>query len=170
MWCSLSSLIRSLVHADRPHVQHLSWQRRVVDHGSTRMVREDVLFVPVLTPTESMVVLYAAWRRVPVPSLARWLLGLGIAATLTANMTQGWSHGLVGAVVATWPAVSLMGSYELLVWRIRASGAVEHGPLADHLCNCAACRAAIRSLPISAVDGDRPGEIKRHARVSSPRR
>jgi len=50
-----------------------------------------------------MVVLYAARHRMPVPSLARWLLGLGIAATLTANMAQGWSHGPVGAVVAAWP-------------------------------------------------------------------
>ena len=63
-----------------------------------------------------MVVLYAARHRVPVPPLARWLLGLGIAATLTANMAQGWSHGPAGAVVAAWPAVSLAGSYELLVW------------------------------------------------------
>ena len=55
-----------------------------------------------------MVMLYAARHRVPVPSLARWLLGLGIAATITANMSQGWSHGLVGAVVAAWPAVSLV--------------------------------------------------------------
>ena len=47
----------------------------------------------------------------PVPCLARWLLGLGIAATLTANMAQGWSHGPVGgAAVAAWPAVSLVGS------------------------------------------------------------
>ena len=61
----------------------------------------------------SMVVLSAARHRVPVPSLARWLLGLGIAATLTANMAEGWSHSLVGAVVAAWPAVSLVGSYEL---------------------------------------------------------
>jgi hypothetical protein len=60
----------------------------------------------------SMVVLYAARHRVPVPSLARWLLGLGIAATLTANMAQGWSHGPIGAVVAAWPAASLVGSYE----------------------------------------------------------
>ena len=66
-----------------------------------------------LVYASSMVVLYAARRRVPVPSLARWLLALGIAATLTANMAQGWSHGLVGAVVAAWPAVSLVGSYEL---------------------------------------------------------
>jgi hypothetical protein len=53
-----------------------------------------------LVYASSMVVLYAARHRVPVPSLARWLLGLGIAATLTANMAQGWSYGLVGAVVA----------------------------------------------------------------------
>ena len=46
-----------------------------------------------LVYASSMVVLYAARHRVPVPSLARWLLGLGIAATLTANMAQGWSHG-----------------------------------------------------------------------------
>ena len=65
-----------------------------------------------LVYASSMVVLYAARHRVPVPSLARWLLGLGIAATLTANMAQGWSHGPVGAVVAAWPAVSLVGSYE----------------------------------------------------------
>ena len=77
-----------------------------------------------LVYASSMVVLYAARHRVPVPSLARWLLGVGIAATLTANMAQGWSHGPVGAVVAAWPAVSLVGSYELLVWLIRTCGTV----------------------------------------------
>jgi hypothetical protein len=75
-----------------------------------------------------MVVLYAARHRLPVPSLARWLLGLGIAATLTANMAQGWANGPVGAVVAAWPAASLVGSYELLVWLIRTAGGLEQGP------------------------------------------
>jgi hypothetical protein len=42
-----------------------------------------------LVYASSMVVLYAARHRIPVPSLARWLLGLGIVATLTANMAQG---------------------------------------------------------------------------------
>jgi hypothetical protein len=93
----------------------------------------------------SMVVLYAARRRVPVPSLARWLLGLGIAATLTANMAQGWSHGPVGAVVAAWPAVSLVGSSELLVWLIRTSGTAEHSPPSGHLGDVAA--AALQRLP-----------------------
>ena len=86
-----------------------------------------------LVYASSIVVLYVARHRVPVPSLARWLLGLGIAATLTANMAQGWSHGPAGAVVAAWPAVRLVGSYEVLVWLIRTSGKVEHRPSAGHL-------------------------------------
>ena len=102
-----------------------------------------------------MVILYAARHRLPVPSLARWLLALGIAATLTANMAQGWSHGPVGAVIAAWPAVSLVGSYELLVWLIRTSGAADLGPSAAHLCTGAARRAAARPIPASAVDGER---------------
>jgi len=56
-----------------------------------------------------------------------------------------------------------VGSYELLVWLIRTSGAVARGPSAEHLCNRVACHTAIRSLPLSAVDGDRPGSSERHA-------
>jgi len=37
----------------------------------------------------SMVMLDCARRRVSVPALARWLLGLGITATLAANVTHG---------------------------------------------------------------------------------
>ncbi len=107
-----------------------------------------------------MVMLYAARHRVPVPSLARCLLGLGIAATLTANMAQGWSHGLVGAVVAAWPAVSLVGSYELLVWLIRTSGTVEHSPPARHLGDAAACRAAARLATIEATGAEFPGRAE----------
>ena len=57
----------------------------------------------------------------PVPALARWLLGLGIAATLAANVAHGLGHGPVGAVVAAWPAIALVGSYELLMMVIRSS-------------------------------------------------
>ena len=73
-------------------------------HGETGITaRLEPATIDGLVYASSMVVLYAARHRVPVPSLARWLLGLGIAATLTANMAQGWSHGPVGAVVAAWP-------------------------------------------------------------------
>jgi hypothetical protein len=79
-------------------------------HGETGITaRLEPATIDGLVYASSMVVLYAARHRVPVPSLARWLLGLGIAATLTANVAQGWSHGPVGAVVAAWPAVSLVG-------------------------------------------------------------
>jgi hypothetical protein len=116
----------------------------VLAHGETGITaRLEPATIDGLVYASSMVVLYAARHRVPVPSLARWLLGLGIAATLTANMAQGWSHGPVGAVVAAWPAVSLVGSYELLVWLIRTSGPTTRGLSAEHHCKDAACRAAV---------------------------
>ena len=87
-----------------------------------------------LVYSSSMVVLYAVRHRLPVPGLARWLLALGILATLAANVAHGWSHGPVGAAVAAWPAASLVGSYEFLLWLIRtaAAGAVVREPAADH--------------------------------------
>jgi hypothetical protein len=87
-----------------------------------------------LVYASSMVILHAARHRLPVPSLARWMLALGIAASLAVNVAQGWSHGLVGAAAAAWPAVALVGSYEMLAWMIRtaAAGGPNHWPSADH--------------------------------------
>jgi prevent-host-death family protein len=74
-----------------------------------------------LVYASSMVILYAARHRLAVPPLARWLLALGILATLAANVAHGWTEGPVGAVVAAWPAASLVGSYELLAWLVRTA-------------------------------------------------
>ncbi len=107
----------------------------VCAHGETGVTaRLEPATIDGLVYASSMVNLYAARHRLPVPALARWLLALGIIATLAANMAQGWSHGPVGAVIAAWPAVSLVGSYELLVWIIRtaAAGDLGRGPAADH--------------------------------------
>jgi len=79
------------------------------------------LTVDGLIYASSMVMLDSARRKVPVPALARWLLGLGVAATLAANVTHGLGHGPVGAAVAAWPAVALVGSYELLMMATRSS-------------------------------------------------
>ena len=49
------------------------------------------LTVDGLIYASSMVMLNSAWRGARVPALARWLLGLGIVATLAANV----AHGLV---------------------------------------------------------------------------
>ena len=85
---------------------------------SARMVP---LTVDGLIYATSMVMLDSARRKVPVPPLSRWLLGLGIAATLAANFAHGLGHGVTGAAVAAWPAVALVGSYELLMMVIRSS-------------------------------------------------
>jgi hypothetical protein len=66
-----------------------------------------------------MAMLDAARRRVPAPRLARWLLALGIGATLAANVASGLRFGPVGALVAAWPALAVVGSYELLMMVIR---------------------------------------------------
>lgn len=71
----------------------------------------------------SMVMLDSSRRGARVPMLARWLLSLGIAATLAANVAHGLGHGHgpIGAAVAAWPAVALVGSYELLMMNIRGA-------------------------------------------------
>jgi Protein of unknown function (DUF2637) len=120
-----------------------------------------------LVYASSTVILYAARHQLPVPALARWLLGLGIAATLTANMAQGWSHGPVGAVVAAWPAVSLVGSYELLIWLIRISGMLER-ELSVEPCHESAEGQIAEQPPASAstqdaASGHDPGDDNRAA-------
>jgi hypothetical protein len=91
-------------------------------HGETGWIGRVVpLTVDGLIYASSMVTLDSARREVPVPALARWLLGLGIAATLAANVAHGLGHGPVGAAVAAWPAVALVGSYELFMTIIRGT-------------------------------------------------
>ena len=96
----------------------------VVAHGEAGWTgRLVTLTVDGLIYASSMVMLNSARRRASVPALARWLLALGIAATLAANVAHGLGHGPVGAAVAAWPALALVGSYELLMTVIRSSQA-----------------------------------------------
>jgi uncharacterized protein DUF2637 len=66
-------------------------------HGETGWTARVVpLTVDGLIYASSMVMLDSARQKTPVPALARWLLGLGIAATLSANVAHGLGHGLTG--------------------------------------------------------------------------
>ena len=91
--------------------------RQYGESGVTAMLEPGT--IDGLVCASSMVILHAARHRLPVPCLARWMLALGIAASLAVNVAQGWSHGLVGAAAVAWPAVVLVGSYELLASMIR---------------------------------------------------
>lgn len=42
-------------------------------------------------------------------------LGVGIVATIGANVAHGLNHGVIGALISAWPAFALVGSYELLM-------------------------------------------------------
>jgi hypothetical protein len=69
-------------------------------HGEAgRTGRPVPLTMDGLTYATSIVMLDSARRKVPVPALARWLLGLGIAATLAANVAHGLGDGLAGPTV-----------------------------------------------------------------------
>jgi hypothetical protein len=63
-------------------------------HGETGWTARTIpLTVDGLIYASSMVMLDSARRKMPVPALARWLLGLGIAATLSVNVAHGLGHG-----------------------------------------------------------------------------
>lgn len=51
------------------------------------------LTVDGLIYASSMVLLHSTRHDLPVPGLTRWLLGVGITATLAANVAHGWAHG-----------------------------------------------------------------------------
>lgn len=63
----------------------------------------------------SLVMLQEARRGHRAPALARLMLGLGVAATVGANVAYGAAFGVTGAIISAWPAVAFIGSAELLM-------------------------------------------------------
>jgi Protein of unknown function (DUF2637) len=92
----------------------------VTTHGETGLTARLLPFtVDGLILAANMLILDASRRHQPVPPLARWCLGAGIAATISANLAHGLGHGPIGALVSAWPALALAGSFELLMTLIR---------------------------------------------------
>ena len=94
----------------------------VTVHGESGLIAKAYpLTIDGLIYAASMVLLNSARRGLDRPALAYVALGLGIAATLAANIAAGLAYGAVGAIVAAWPAPALVISYELLMLVIRNS-------------------------------------------------
>ena len=92
----------------------------VTSHGETGITAHLLPFtVDGLIWAASMVVLDASRRNHPVPPLAKWSLAVGIVATIGANLVHGMNHGPIGALVSAWPALALVGSFELLMLLVR---------------------------------------------------
>ena len=106
----------------------------VCAHGESGLTARLVPFtVDGLIWAASMLILDASRRHRPTPALAWSCLGAGILATVGANLAHGLGHGLIGALASAWPALALVGSFELLMILVRAErgGTVEQPPLAS---------------------------------------
>lgn len=95
-------------------------------------------------------------------SWARCMLGLGVAATVGANVAYGLAFGLIGAVISAWPAVAFNGSVELAIGLARAVRTV---PLAGQGGPAAALEAA-RAAYLASVTAGKPLSQRAIARQS----
>jgi hypothetical protein len=67
----------------------------------------------------SLVMLHEARNKRPAPALSRFMLWLGIAATVGANVAYGSGYGLLGMVISAWPAIGFIGSVEMVMVMVR---------------------------------------------------
>jgi hypothetical protein len=84
----------------------------------------------------SLVLLHEARNDRDAPRLARFMLWLGIATTIGANIAYGAGYGLLGALISAWPAVAFIGAVEIAmqqVRRARAPQAAASGPAAPEV-------------------------------------
>ena len=85
-------------------------------HSLGRAIRQ---IGPGLILAASLVLLHKARNGRDAPRLARFMLWLGIAATVGVNIAYGAGHGLLGALISAWPAVAFIGSVEIAMQRVR---------------------------------------------------
>ena len=120
----------------------------------------------------SMVVLDASRRSQPVPRLAAWSLGAGIVATVGANLAHGVGHGPVGALVSAWPALALVGSFELLMMLIRAGRGTRagerRGRTASPACTTAGARSTAGTAGCARLGADGSRAVRGGPAVSAP--
>jgi Protein of unknown function (DUF2637) len=94
----------------------------------------------------SLVMLLEARAARTAPTLARVMLGLGVAATVAANVGFGAADGLIGAAISAWPAISFIGCAELLIGSIRRTRPVP-------------VNANTSGQGVPAVSGELPGAV-----------
>lgn len=136
----------------------------VGEHGETGLTTYlTPLTVDGLVFTASMTLLHAARAGHKPPLLARFALGMGIAATVAVNILHGLAHGPIGALVAAWPAVTLVLVVELLMGMIRARRTTAVPDRTPERCESGDVPAAFPAVPVPDPDvpeGPRPRDAE----------
>jgi Protein of unknown function (DUF2637) len=97
------------------HIEHLA-----VVNGQTELAAMLLpLSIDGTVVASSMVMLRAARGGIATPWLARFGLGLSVAATLAANIGYGASHGWAGALMSGWPAAAFIICAEMAIGMVR---------------------------------------------------
>jgi hypothetical protein len=102
--------------------------------------------------TSSLVLLRSARLGIVSPWLARLGLGLGVAATLAANVASGLPYGPVAAVLAGWPAVSFVVAIETAIGLTRRRARADRRRVEA---DSSPPQRAVTPAP-AAAGGDRP--------------
>jgi hypothetical protein len=76
----------------------------------------------------SMVIADSARRGIRAGVLAWLMLAAGIVATITVNLLSGTEYGVLGAIIAAWPAAAFAGTYELLMTLVRRTASRQADP------------------------------------------
>lgn len=126
------------------HIEHLA-----VTHGQSALAAYLLpLSIDGTVAAASLAMLRAARAGLGAPHLARFMLGLAVAATLAANLAYGARFGVTGSLLSGWPAVAFIGSAELAIGMARRA------------------RAGSQGVPVPAgVPADVPAPVPAHAPV-----
>jgi len=133
------------------HIEHLART-----HGQTELA---ALLLPLsidgTVAAASTVMLRAARAGLGTPWLARFMLGLAVTATLTANVGYGLPYGLPGALLSGWPAVAFIGCAEMAIGMVRKVTGHVHGHRARGDLSALPAKAAVSGRSPAAA-ADRP--------------
>lgn len=97
------------------HISHLA-----LAYGQPRLSAYLMpLSVDGLVSVSSLAMLRSARSGLTTGGLARVGLALGVLATIGANVASGLPHGVIGAVIAGWPAAAFIVAVEIAIGMVR---------------------------------------------------
>lgn len=104
----------------------------VLRYGVTGLTADFLpLTVDGLVATCSLILVDCARHQRAAPWHAWALLIVGACATVAANVAAGLSHGIIGAIIAGWPALVACGCFELFLRYRRQPPAMRPSGAAD---------------------------------------